>query len=214
MTGKERVRKAVSHEVTDRVPVDYCVRDDVSKTLQDYLGLPDLESVHKKLGIDIRKFGIGEIVPSFLARSGGKGSIKHPDGTVENVWGVVQRPSADGRYMEMVRGPFYETEDLNSFDWPPIECIEPIESIRKKIEPYIKEYSVFGSVNNPFKCCWYMRGMENYLCDTLANEDFAIALWEKTAQYELEKGKRFIQAGGDALIVSGDIAMQIGRAHV
>ena len=53
-----------------------------------------------------------------------------------------------------------------------------------------------------------MRGLENYLCDTMINEEFAIALWEKTAEYELEKGSRFIKAGGDVLIVSGDIAMQ------
>ena len=208
MTGKERVMKAVKHEVTDRIPVDYCVRDDVSKTLQDYLGLSDQEAVYKKLGIDIRKFGIEENVPSFLERSGGKKSIRYPDGRIENVWGVVQRPSDDGRYLEMVTGPFYETSDLNSFDWPAIGCVESVESIRGKIDSFGGEYSVFGSLNNPFKSCWYMRGLENYLCDTIADENFAIALWEKTAEYELQKGINFAKAGGDALIVSGDIAMQ------
>ena len=98
MTSKERVRKAVNHEVTDRIPVDYYVRDDVSETIMDYLKLPDLESLYKKLGIDIRKFAVGEKVPSFLERSGGKNSIRHPDGSTENVWGVRQKPSADGRY--------------------------------------------------------------------------------------------------------------------
>jgi len=208
MTGRERVRKAANHEATDRVPVDYCVRDDVSKTLQDYLGLPDQESVYKKLGIDIRKFGVGETVPSFLARSNGKNSIRYPDGRIESVWGVVQRPSDDGRYLEMVTGPFYETDDLDSFDWPSLDCLESTDSIKKKIDAFGGEYSIFGTLNNPFKCCWYMRGLENYLCDTVANEDFAIALWEKTAEYELEKGIRFIRAGGDGLMVTGDIAMQ------
>ena len=210
MTSRERVKKAVNHEATDRVPMDYCVREDVSKTLQDYLGLNDMESVYKKLGIDIRKVGLGENVPSFMARSGGKRIIKHPDGTLENVWGVVQRPSDDGRYMEMVTGPFYETEDLNSFDWPSIDCIDPIEKVKGRIDSFGGNYSVWGHLNNPFKSCWHMRGLENYLCDTVANEDFAIALWEKTGEYELEKGIRMVKAGVDALMVTGDIAMQTG----
>ena len=208
MTGRERVRKAVKHEVTDRIPVDYCVRDDVSEALQKYLGLPDLESVYKKLGIDVRKFFIQVNVPSFLARSGGKKIIRYPDGRIENAWGVVQRPSNDGRYFEMVTGPFYENENIDSFDWPGLECIESEESIRKKIDSFGGEYSTFGWVDNPFKLCWFMRGFENYLCDTVANEDFAITLWEKLAEYELEKGIRFIRAGIDTLMVVGDIAMQ------
>jgi uroporphyrinogen decarboxylase len=208
MNGRERVRRTVQHEVTDRVPVDYCVRDDVSETLRNYLGLADHEAVLQKLGIDIRKLGIGETVPSFLERSGGKRAIRHPDGSIESVWGVVQKPSDDGRYMEMVRGPFYETDDLDSFDWPSLDHIEAVESIKERIDAYGGEYSIFASLNNPFKCCWYMRGLENYLCDTLADEDFAVALWEKTASYELEKGIRFIKAGGDVIAVTGDIAMQ------
>ena len=208
MTSKERVRRAVNHEATDRVPVDYYVRDDVSLTFQNYLGLPDLESVYKKLGIDIRKFTVGETVPAFLERSGGKPLIYYPDGSYENVWGVRQKPSEDGRYYEMVGGPFFETEDLDSFPWPSMDSIDSIETIKNKIAPFKDEYSIWGSLNNPFKCCWHMRGLENYLMDTIADEDFAMALWDKTAEYETEKGIRLIKAGADALMVTGDIAMQ------
>ena len=208
MNGKERVRLAVQHKVTDRVPMDYRVKDTVSETLREYLKLPDIESVLKKLGVDIRRFGINELVPSFLERSGGKTLISHPDGTVENVWGVIEKPSADGKYMKKVTGPFFKNDDLDSFNWPSLDCIEPVESIRKKIEMYKDEYSIFAYVNNPFKSCWLMRGLQNYLCDTVADEDFAIALWEKAASYELQKGINFIKAGGDVIEVVGDIAMQ------
>ena len=208
MNGRERVLRAVRHEVTDRVPMDYCVKDTVSETLRKYLGLPDHEAVLQKLGVDIRRFGIDEIVPSFLERSGGGKLIHRPDGTVESVWGVVQKPSADGRYMQMITAPFYETEDLDSFDWPPLDCIEPVESIKKKVDAYKGEYSVFTYLNNPFKTCWHMRGLQNYLCDTVADEEFATALWEKAAAYELQKGINFIKAGGDVIQVVGDIAMQ------
>ena len=208
MNGRERVRLAVQHKVTDRVPVDYAARADVTENFRKYLGLPDQESLLQKLGVDIRRFPVIEIVPSFLERSGGESLIHHPDGTIENVWGVVQKPSADGNYMQMINGPFFETDDLDSFDWPSLDCIESVESVKKKVDVYNGECSVFTYVNNPFKSCWQMRGLQNYLCDTVADEDFAIALWERSAAYELQKGINFIKAGGDVIQVVGDIAMQ------
>ena len=53
-----------------------------------------------------------------------------------------------------------------------------------------------------------MRGLENFLCDMLEEEEFAVALLEKTAQYELEKALRAVRAGADVVTFSGDIAMQ------
>jgi len=108
----------------------------------------------------------------------------------------------------MVGGPFYDNDDLDSFPWPSMDCIDSVETIKSRIAPFADEYSIWGSLNNPFKCCWHMRGLENYLMDTIADEDFALALWDKTAEYEVEKGIRLIKAGVDALMVTGDIAMQ------
>lgn len=199
MTGRERVMRAVAHEKTDRVPMDYCTRDDVALKLMEHLGLPDRESLYRKLGIDARRF----VVPDALGKR-----EKLGDGSFRSGWGVVQRPSSDGLYVEWLRGPFSENPDLDRFAWPGLDCVESVESIERTIAPYKGEYATIATLNYPFKVCWHMRGMENFLCDTLADEDYAIALWKKAAEYELEKALRFVKAGGDIVSFSGDIAMQ------
>ena len=218
MTSRERFFKAVAHQPTDRVPVDYITRTDVRNKLIKYLGLSNTEELYQKLGIDIRKISVKENHPSFnekvngvlgghSEKSGAK-YIFYDNGTYENAWGIINRPSADGLYDEWIRGPFSDTEDLNSFKWPDMDVIESVESIKKRIDAYGGKYIVIGAMNYPFKVCWQMRGLENFLCDMLVEQDFARELLLKAASYEKEKGLRLIKAGADVLAFSGDIAMQ------
>lgn len=217
MTSKERVLRAARHQKTDRIPVDYCTRTDVRRRLTEYLGLKDEEELYQKLGIDVRRFGVKLSSPEFDARTNGvlggnsekSGAryVFHPDGSYEDMWGVSFRPSDDGLYDGWVDGPFAQDEDLDGFHWPDIANMESVPSIADRIAPY-RDYAVMGTFNYPFKTCWMMRGLENYLCDTLVNQDFARALWERAAVYETEKALRFIRAGGDIVGFSGDIAMQ------
>jgi len=213
---------AIFHKPVDRIPVDFWARDDVTANLIKYLGLETKEQLLKKLGIDFRSVSIGANHEAYLKKTNGilKGEsenagrpyIFHGDGTYENEWGIVYRESKEGLYDEWVAGPFSENPDINAFDWPPINgtsgIFEDVENIRKRVDEYRGEYAILGGLNYPFKTCWHMRGWENYLCDMLTDEDFAIALWQKSAEYEKEKGLRLIRAGVDIVGLYGDIAMQ------
>ncbi|HEY5584749.1 MAG TPA: uroporphyrinogen decarboxylase family protein [Ruminiclostridium sp.] len=218
MSSKERVLKAVAHETTDRIPVDYSIRMDVSNKLIKYLGLENIEQLYQKLGIDIRKITIGEHHPRFdkaangilkgqSENSGGK-YIFHDDGTYENAWGIIQKPSSDGLYDEWIRGPFSNTMDLDSFNWPDMNVFDSVETIKKKVDNYQGKYALRGLLNYPFKLCWQMRGLENFLCDMLIEPEFAKEFLLKIASYETEKGIRMIRAGVDIVSLIGDIAMQ------
>ena len=218
MTSRERVFRAAAHQPTDRIPVDYITRTDVMKKLISYLGVPDKEALFKKLGIDIRKIGVGMENPEYAARTngilGGNSEksghryIFHPDGTYEDANGIIWRASRDGLYDEWVRGPFTDDADLDKYPWPSLDRIESVESIAKRLAEIDKDLIKFGTFNYPLKTCWQMRGLENFLCDMLVEPDFAKEIWKKTAEYETEKALRFIKAGGDVVGFSGDIAMQ------
>jgi uroporphyrinogen decarboxylase len=218
MTSRERVFAAAAHKPTDRVPVDYCTRTDVARRLTRHLGLSEREELYKKLGIDIRKLSVGENHPAFnekvngilggsSERSGAR-YIFHEDGSYENAWGIVSKPSENGLYDQWIRGPFSDTMDLDSFLWPGMDIIESVDSIRKRIEAFRGQYAVMGTMDYPFKTCWHMRGLENYLCDMLVEKTFASELLLRAASYQKEKGLRLIEAGADILSFSGDIAMQ------
>ncbi len=218
ITSRERVLMAVAHKTTDRVPMDYCTRSDVGQRLVEYLGLSSREELYCKLGVDIRRLSVNENHPEFNQRANGvlggnseKSGAKyifHEDGTYENAWGIIHRPSADGLYDEWVRGPFSDTMDIDSFKWPEMDVLETVESMKKRIDVYEGKYAIIATMNYPFKVCWQMRGMENFLCDMMIEQEFAVELLQKTASYELEKGMRMIKAGADILSFSGDIAMQ------
>jgi uroporphyrinogen decarboxylase len=218
MTSKERILRAAAHKPTDRIPVDYITRTDVMNKLISYLKVPDKEALFRKLGIDIRKTGVGMSNPDFEARANGVlgGSseksghryIFNPDGTYEDSGGIIWRAGESGLYDEWVRGPFTDDPDLDKFRWPDTGNIESVESISKRLAAIDSEYALFGTFNYPFKVCWQMRGLENFLCDMLLEPDYARELWQRAAEYETEKTLRFIKAGGDIVGFSGDIAMQ------
>ena len=209
---------AIFHKPVDRIPVDFWARGDVTAALIKHLGLENREQLMEKLGIDFRSVSIATNNEAYIKKTNGilkgesensgKPYIFHGDGTYENDWGIVYRESREGLYDEWIAGPFSENADINAFDWPSMDIFEDVESIRKRVNDCKGKYAVFGGLNYPFKTCWHMRGWENYLCDMLTDEDFAIALWQKSADYEREKGLRLIRAGVDIVGLYGDIAMQ------
>lgn len=218
MTSRQRVLTAVAHETPDRVPVDYFVRRDVTHRLMKYLSVPTEEELYVKLGIDFRQIPLKETHPEFESKANGvlggssqKSGIRYimyPDGTYEDAWGIVHRQGSNGLYDQWINGPFRDTTDLDSFPWPSMDVFESVESLKKKVESFQGEFALLGRVNLPFKVSWFMRGLENYLCDMLIDPDFARELTERNAAYEIEKGIRFVEAGVDIIGIYGDLAMQ------
>ncbi len=217
-TPRERVLAAIAHKKTDRIPMDYCTRTDVKHNLVKYFGLANEEELYQKLGVDIRRLSVRENHEEFKNRANGvlggnseksgANYIFYEDGSYENAWGIIHRPSADGLYDEWVSGPFMNTTDLDSFNWPDLDVLESVESMKERIDVYEGKYATIATLNYPFKVCWQMRGLENFLCDMLIEKEFAKDLLEKAAFYETEKGIRMLKAGVDILSFSGDIAMQ------
>lgn len=218
MNSKERVLNTIAHQPTDRVPVDYWSRDDVTQKLMTYLGLKSVEELYLRLGIDLRTIPLGMHDPVFEAKttgvlggfsesSGGK-YIIYNDGRFEDVWGVVRRLGSDQLYDHWVSGPFVETDDIDSFAWPDLNGFDSVETTRAIVKSYQNRFALMGKVSLPFKLAWHMRGFENFLCDMMADPDFAKSLLERVASYQREKGLRFIRAGVDIVGIVGDLGMQ------
>ncbi len=218
MNSRTRVLKAVAHEETDRVPFDYWARDDVTRRLMERMGAADREDLLQKLNIDMRHIPVGEHHPGFEERktgvlggnseSSGQRFRMHGDGTFENPWGVVKRLGSGGLYEEWVRGPFSRDRDLDSFGWPGTDIFDSVEAIKSRVSAYGGRYALMGRINLPFKMCWHMRGLENFLCDMLLDPGYAAELISRLALYEKKRGLRFVRAGVDIVGMYGDIAMQ------
>jgi len=218
MNSKERVLKSILHKQTDRVPLDYWSRRDVTSRLILFLGLNSKEELFQRLGIDFRKIKINESHANFEKKTTGmlKGSsessgrryIIYEDGRFEDEWGVVRRIGSNGLYDEWISGPFVNNTDINYFHWPKLDIYESVEAIHKRLLTYENKYALIGYLDLPFKNCWLMRGLENFLCDMLINPVFAKKLLQQVATYQKEKGLRLIRAGVDIIGIYGDLGMQ------
>ena len=113
MNSKERVRAAIAHIATDRVPVDYYAREEVSRRLAERLGVEVGEPLVERLGVDLRFVG-----PRFAREHA---ALCYADPTIEvtreglhrDIWGVGFRPNetATGFYMDFAESPLASLEE-------------------------------------------------------------------------------------------------------
>lgn len=223
MTHRERVLAAMAHKQPDRVPCEICFRKDVKRKLIPYLGLKNEEELYDLFGADVKiaccdfddkEFNskVNGTIKENVEEAGGKYILKD-GGIFEDIWGVQRRVQPNGLYVEWVSGPLEDAEDVDdilSYNWPDINSLESQEVINERVRK-IKEhddYFIRADISNPYKQAWAMRGMENFLCDTLADPDMALALMWKCEEYFKEAGLRLIRAGADMVSIIGDIATQ------
>src|SRR4029078_12111631 len=84
MTSKERVRRTLSREVPDRVPIDYCANPGIDGRLKEHFGLrkDDGEGLLRSRGVDFRGVGAPYIGRQLHADAPGR-SI--------DLWGIRRR---------------------------------------------------------------------------------------------------------------------------
>ncbi len=220
MNSRERVLSATNHRLPDRVPLDLWARPEVLASLRNTLKLDNDLDVRRALGIDLVMISLPEEfpgwkdkahrpLPGYTIYSGKQPVIFLDDHRFQDHWGVVRRLGQNGKYVEWVDGPLTNAQDPDEYDFPdPSVSLAQPDALRDQITSLQKDFCVFGRVNNPFKTAWFLRGMENLLCDLLVNRPFVEKLYQKIYDFETTRAVRFAQAGADVIFVVGDIAMQ------
>jgi len=88
MTSKERVKKAISHKVSDRIPQDYWAVFETTEKLMKFFGVDTEEDVLQKLNIDCRYVKPNYNGKIFNEEKDGSLQQKMGNGTYKDVWGV------------------------------------------------------------------------------------------------------------------------------
>jgi len=220
MNPRERMIATLNRRKPDRVPIQLGWRGEVFDAVREHFGVETNGEVARLLGADLtRSAGPKTRWKEYEKRTNGtlKGQyawmgpvILHDERTFEGPWGVVQRVGTDGKYLEWVDGPFADTDDLDSFDWPGETVIEDDPELPAKVDAFKRQgYWVLGASGvHPFKQAWHMRGFENFLCDYVANPEFVEALYDRILDYTIAMCRRSAAAGVDQLAFWGDVAMQ------
>ncbi len=237
MGPRERVIKALNHDIPDRVPIDlggfqtgihkkaYC-------ELLDYLGIEDevtimdpvqqlaqpCERLLQRFHVDIRYvFAHGpESFKGSIVQNTRDGRLWHD---LKDEFGVVwSMPDDQQLYMDISHHPLAEAtiEDLEDFPFPKGNDPTRFTGIREKARqlrresPYAISTGIGGVV---YEICWYMRGLERWFMDMIENPAFCEALLDKTLAFWMDYYRGFLAEIGDLIdvvMIGDDLGGQSG----
>ncbi len=208
MTPYERLCATVAHKIPDRVPMEIMAADSVIESLRVYTGAKDIEELLLRLGVDFRRVDSRirkkqALPPQALAHHGHEGTLE------VSPYGVVLLRHPRFPQGHRVYGPFYESEDLDSFDWPTKADIVPAESLAADVERHNRAgFCTLTGCDNPFKLAYFMRPYEEFLIDCLVRPDYAISLMKRIAALEFTRAENGVRAGARCAMIFGDFAHQ------
>ena len=210
LTSRERVRLALDHQQTDRIPIaTVCsgINAPARQEFETYLQRERGMSVQDYLAplIDIQ-----QVSPAYIGPKLGEG---------EDIWGVVRGPVSygSGSYNEIRHHPLAtasSVDDLRQHRWPDAEWFDydslpgRIGQARADADPCLMVAN-----GNVFESAWYMRGFERTFEDLLINPDIAHQILQRVTDFYLEHFRRMLEVADGAVdlaFTADDIGGQNG----
>ena len=237
MTPRERVLRALNHEVPDRVPIDLGgnqtgIHKNAYRNLALYLGLLDgieimdavqqlarpSERVLERFGVDTRYVSAGppSSFPGTIVTAERDGRLWR-DFTDE--FGVRwSMPCDQNLYMDITLHPLANAtlRDVADHPWPKGDDPSRFAGLRERALRIRKEtpFAVISGISGVvYEEGWYLRGLEQWLCDLLTAPEFCEAVLDRVLQYWLEWFRLFLDEAGDVvdvIMIGDDLAGQDG----
>jgi len=237
LTSRERVRMALNHQEPDRVPIDLGgfqtgIHKNAYKELINYLGIKEEiemldpvqqivkpgEAILQKFHVDIR-YITSHGPDSFrggIEKNERNGRIWHD---LKDEFGVVwSMPDDQMLYMDISHHPLADaqTEDIAAYPFPDGSDRSRFTGVREAALKLHNEtnYAISTGIGGViYETCWYLRGLEQWYYDMLANPGFCEVLIEQILKYWYNYYTGFMEAVGDLVdivMVGDDIAGQEG----
>lgn len=207
-TCRERVRTALNHLEPDQVPCDITITPDAYARLCKHLGT-DLEprdwddwnhvfpspEVLEKLGVDVYH------LPLKMSPAGFNIHLEE----FRDQWGILKRKvhGEGGSIMyNMVDAPLRDAgtvADILNYKWPkPEELIDVSGMVEMTKNLYDNtEFALTATFGgNIFERAHYLRGMENFFMDLLADEEMAGAVMDKILEIQMKVDQIILSAIG------------------
>ena len=237
MASRERVNTALNHQEPDRVPIDLGgfqtgIHKNAYKDLIDYLGINEeivlldpvqqivkpSETILKKFHVDIR-YITAHGPDSFkggIEKNLRNGRLWHD---LKDEFGVVwSMPDDHQLYMDISHHPLAHANinDIAGYPFPDGSDKTRFTGVRESAMKLRNEsdYAISTGIGGvTYETCWYMRGLEQWYYDMLANPEFCEALIDQTFKFWYNYYLGFMEAVGDivdVVMVGDDIAGQEG----
>jgi len=220
MTPRQRILATLSHQRPDRTATDGWFHPETMDMLKRHYRTDAWPDVLRELGIE----GWVDIGPILMppdrshkdqakpGHASGEPSVWLDDRTYEDIWGVRFVLGSDKRYRRWVAGPLEDARsvgDVARFSLLETMAIhEPDDYARLVSEAKHQQQFVYGTLENPFRRFWNLRGYENALMDYAADPEIVEAVYDRLFALYTRVGVAMARAGVDMIRIVGDIAMQ------
>ncbi len=229
LTSRERIRLALNHQETDRIPLDLGGSDCTTITVKAYDNLKEhlgfkgntrvfsrrfqtvlmAEELQRMLHCDVR------VIPYRASRRDRARSTT--GATYTDEWRLNYQ--SDGLYFNIINSPLKDATigDLEKYDWPDPSDPERVKGVAEESR-YWHDHSTYALLGPGIGCslfeqCWYLRGLEQFFMDLVTDKEFAHALLRKVLDIRKVMYGAFLERAGkylDVIYVADDIAMQSG----
>lgn len=237
MTSRQRVLKAINHEVPDRVPLDLGgfqtgIHRIAYQELIDYLGIDDdieildpVQQLAKPCEAVLERFHIDFRYITAAAPDSFEGGIEVNERD-NRVWhdlrdefGVVwSMPDDQMLFMDISHHPLADAnvKDIANYPFPLGDDPSRFAGVRQKAlelrnqTPYAICTGIGGVV---YEYCWYMRGLERWFIDTIENPQFCQTLLDKMLEFWKDFYTGYMKEVGDivdVIMIGDDLAGQSG----
>ncbi len=218
MDSRQRVALALDHKQPDRVPIDYWATDAVNARLLDHFGFSGQEELLEHFDVDFRYIH----GPKYV----GPQPEVHPDGSVEDQWGVprVRVEVGSGQqatvYREVIDFPLKDAESVDQLraypkwpspDWFDYDCVAgQVAQARRGGKVVV----FMGDRMNrcaQLKPAMYVRGIDQILLDVALAPDMAEFIFRQITAFYLEYARRTFEAAGggiDVFMMGDDFGTQ------
>ena len=237
MTSRQRVLKALNHEIPDRVPIDLGgfqtgIHRNAYTQLLDYLRMRDevtildpvqqlarpCEALLERFHVDFR-YIVAHGPDSFhggIEQNTQDGRLWHD---LKDEFGVVwSMPDDQPLYMDISHHPLAHATlaDLAEYPFPKGDDPTRFTGLREQARrlrnetPYALSTRIGGVV---YEICWYLRGLEQWFIDMIENPAFCEALLDRTLAFWLGYYTEFLKEVGDlvdVVMIGDDIGCQSG----
>lgn len=237
MTSRERLLRTLNHQIPDRVPIDLGgnqtgIHRIAYERLIDYLGIRDeikimdaVQQLARPCEAVLERFHIDTRYIFAKASSSFKGEIVKTvrDGKVwfdlVDEFGVRwSMPEDSPLYMDITYHPLANAtlDDIKKYPFPKGDDPTRFEGLREQALMLRKEtpYAVVSGISGVvYETCWYLRGLEQWMCDLVQQPEFCEALLDQTLQFWLDWFRLFLKEVGDVvdvIMIGDDLAGQKG----
>ena len=238
LTSRERVRRALRHQETDRIPIDIggiynltTLHRDAYTQLQDHLGYNDKvvinyvpsqsvtpsEKIRQRFKADCYPFSISEPFGPELTPT-----VDPKDGAFiyTNEWGVGWRCPADGFFFDSCHHPLAggTLADAQNYNWPDPMDRTRIDTLRLKerIKDVYENTDYAIVLGGPtaggiYVTAWWMIGMESFFKAMIKDKPLVTFLMDRVVEYQIAQWGMLLDEVGqyiDVCVLSDDLGAQ------